>query len=362
MAVVYNEIGSLRVIQRELMKHQMDEFTSLQDMLHFAKHIHHHQARIIQEHTWQLKNELSVLEGQYNHAIALLKTNQQLYQDQLDQVMALVLDKLKALPPTHGRWLPTLYDFLLNFTYSMQMWWAEGKHAFQQWVLNKRHSHQWREVQRRIFTLQLDFDTAVSKSSAQERARLQEKKQLIEQLKPTIYGAIGEHQVAQQLTLLPDHCSVINDCQLHFDKALRYEGGYIKHVQMDHVCITAAGIFIIETKNWSQQSLENRQLRSPVQQIQRARYATQMALRQFSRRWMEHHWGKRKIPIRNLIVFTRQKPIERFEYVTLLTLSELNTYIQRFPACLHASEVERIAEYLVNQSTQHNLGSRLKMT
>jgi hypothetical protein len=38
-------------------------------------------------------------------------------------------------------------------------------------------------------------------------------------------------------------------------------------VQIDHLLVSPFGVFLIETKNWSDQSLNNLSLRSPVQQI-----------------------------------------------------------------------------------------------
>ena len=37
----------------------------------------------------------------------------------------------------------------------------------------------------------------------------------------------------------------------------------IKSIQIDHILVTNSGIFLIETKNWSEKSLNNPSLRSP---------------------------------------------------------------------------------------------------
>jgi hypothetical protein len=60
----------------------------------------------------------------------------------------------------------------------------------------------------------------------------------------------------------------------------------------------------------------------------------------------QHHWGNRKIPIRNLIVLTKVKPKEEFQYVKILTLHELIGYIKYFEPTFSSSETEEIAKYL----------------
>ncbi len=43
-----------------------------------------------------------------------------------------------------------------------------------------------------------------------------------------------------------------------------------------------------------------------------------------------HHWGEKKIPIRNLIVLTNTKPMEEFQFVKILTVDELIRYVKYF--------------------------------
>ncbi len=62
----------------------------------------------------------------------------------------------------------------------------------------------------------------------------------------------------------------------------------------------------------------------------------------------QHHWGKRKIPIRNLIVLTNVKPNEAFQYVKIVTLNELLSYVKYFKHTFSAIETQEIADYLRN--------------
>ena len=112
------------------------------------------------------------------------------------------------------------------------------------------------------------------------------------------------------------------------------EDDRIFSIQIDHLLVCQSGVFLLETKNWSRRSIENLDLRSPVKQILRTSYALFVLLNSDSKfndiKLERHHWGSKKIPIRNIIVMTNEKPKEEFKYVKVLSLSELNGYIQYF--------------------------------
>jgi hypothetical protein len=119
------------------------------------------------------------------------------------------------------------------------------------------------------------FEEAVTESGRGALNDLDHKKRVIDEINSYIYGAIGEQKVVEELKQLPDDYILINDFTLTFDKPIFYsqERSYIKSVQIDHLLISPAGIFLIETKNWSKESLKNINLRSPVAQIKRTNYA-----------------------------------------------------------------------------------------
>jgi hypothetical protein len=112
--------------------------------------------------------------------------------------------------------------------------------------------------------------------------------------------------------------------------------------------ISPAGIFLIETKNWSKESVQSLSLRSPVAQIHRTNFALYILLKNSSGfKLGKHHWGERKIPIRNLIVLINHKPTEEFQFVKILTLNELLGYIEYFKPNLSNQETEEISNHLI---------------
>jgi hypothetical protein len=70
-----------------------------------------------------------------------------------------------------------------------------------------------------------------------------------------------------------------------------------------------------------------------------------------------HHWGKKQIPIRSLIVMIGQKPKENFKYVKVKTLNELNRYIEYFESIFNDEEVNNIANYLQSKQRDNPSGS-----
>jgi len=178
---------------------------------------------------------------------------------------------------------------------------------------------------------------------------------------------LGEHKVVRELQNLSDDYILINDftCSFHRRIYNRQERDYIKSIQIDHLLISPSGIFLIETKNWSEQSLNNLRLRSPVLQVKRTSFALfKILTAEFTNSNLglsQHHWGIRKIPIRSLIVLTNQRPMEEFQYVKVLTLKQLLGYVKYFPPTFTKKETQTIAEYLLNLSGPNNeLMSRSK--
>ena len=157
---------------------------------------------------------------------------------------------------------------------------------------------------------------------------------------------------------LSDDYILINDFTCSFSPPIfnKQENGYIKSIQIDHILISPAGIFLIETKNWSERSLNSLNLRSPVEQIKRTNFALFKILNERIANDVldRHHWGERKISIRNLIVLIDQKPNEEFNYVKILTLKELYKYIQYFKPSFSVMETHLIANYLLKINGQNN--------
>ena len=194
-----------------------------------------------------------------------------------------------------------------------------------------------------------NYEAIVSKRSSDAYRELGFIKETIESLYPTIAGAVGENAVVSELKKLSDDYYLINDFSLSFSPPIfnRRENDRIYSIQIDHLLICQSGIFVIETKNWSAKSVENLDLRSPVEQVKRTSFALFVFLNSDKNQGLvRDHWGSKKIPIRSIIVMTNKAPKSDFRYVKVLPLEKLNGYIKYFDAMFSEAEVANIFNYL----------------
>lgn len=177
-------------------------------------------------------------------------------------------------------------------------------------------------------------------------------KEVVDGLYALIAGAIGENAVVNELQKLSNNYYLINNFSSEFDPPIynKREDDRIFSIQIDHLLICQSGVFLLETKNWSKQSVKNLDLRSPVEQILRTSYVLFVLLNSEpgfnSISLARHHWGSKKIPIRNIIVMINEKPKEEFKHVKVLSLNELNGYIKYFDKIFSDAEVENIFNHL----------------
>lgn len=150
-------------------------------------------------------------------------------------------------------------------------------------------------------------------------------KEVVDGLYKLVAGAIGETAVVNALQKLSDDYYLINDFSIRLNPPIynKQEKDRIFTIQIDHLLVCQSGVFLLETKNWSKSSVENLDLRSPVKQILRTSFALFVLLNSESRRndlrLEHHHWGAKKIPIRNIIVMINEKPRGEFRRTILKT-------------------------------------------
>lgn len=177
--------------------------------------------------------------------------------------------------------------------------------------------------------------------------KLEYTRKVLENLKNLISGAIGENLVTKEIAKLSDDYVLINDFNLRFSKPIYFtkKKERIYSIQIDHLLLSKAGIFIIETKNWSKSSVNSINLRSPIEQIERFSYALYIYISE-NISLKKHHWGDKKIPIRNVIVMIKNKPSAKFKFVSIKLLRELNDYINYFEPVFTDSEFNKIINKL----------------
>ena len=170
--------------------------------------------------------------------------------------------------------------------------------------------------------------------------------------KHLFYGAEGEERAVHELSKLPDTYTVINDYRLRFRRPIynRKNDDRIYSVQIDHIVVGPTGIYLIETKNWSKNTVERRDLFSPVKQLQRHNFAMFVLLNDAVRRreikGFSDHWGDKKISPRRIILLTGYKPKGEYNYVKLLSVFELVSYLSYGESIFSSKVIKSLTAYL----------------
>lgn len=150
-------------------------------------------------------------------------------------------------------------------------------------------------------------------------------------------GAEAECLLISYLRTLPPPAIVFNDVLLQANRRIRYNGVSIRSAQIDHVVLTPAGVFVIETKRWSQHFVASGNFFSPFDQVSRASYLCYDLLR--------HKFGKTRV--RSVIASFGHLPNRPGDsYIKVLHPENLVGYISYFQSSeLPADRFARIRQY-----------------
>ncbi len=365
MCRTYNMIGSLKMLKLHLEKNNINDFKSLKEVIDFQRSFTIHRQQLIAHHENLIHEEKKMLKL----ALQELETSIEIKRKQTAQGLTDEINKLtqklnRLVEDVETNFFRKLIRFVKHWNFKRQI--KRRSRNFYSNVENSVRSlvesHQIKN--KRYEFLDTHFSDAVHQSSRQLVAELDRKKSIVDELSSFIYGALGEQQVAKKLESLSDEYFLINDFEVFLSPAIynSKEKDYIKSVQIDHVLIAPSGIFLIETKNWSEKSLENLSLRSPVAQIKRTSFVlfkllnNKMSNAQL--RLETHHFGDKKISIKSLIVFTNTKPKEEFQFVKILTLNQLLGYVGYFEPIFSSHETKRIADLLIRMNDQKTIATK----
>ena len=354
MSKTYNMIGSLSTLKSHLEENNIYDFKSLKEVIDFQSSFTTKRQQLISHHEKLVEQEKNILKAELNQLDAEIKTQKQ--QSEID--LTDKIEKLKQQLNISTNYSST--NFFKILTKNFRQWNYKRQLRDKERNFDTEVKHSIRKLVdiRKVKTNRYQFITsqftdAVQQSSQASLLEIERKKTVIDQLSSYIYGALGEQKVVKTLETLSDEYFLINDFTLYFSPALhnKRENEYIKSIQIHHLLVAPSGIFLIETKNWGEKSLENLSLRSPVKQIKRTSFVLFKLLNNeisnFHLHLDKHHWGDKKISIKNLIVLTNKKPIEEFQYVKILTLNELIGYINYFKPIFSSTDTQKISEFLL---------------
>jgi hypothetical protein len=365
MCKIYNTIGSLTSLKSNLEDNYISDFKSLKEVINFQNSYELSRQRILSHHEKLIEQEKIELSTDIMH----LETSIDFQKQQTEQKLLHEIQRLKE----HLSISLSSPDknFFQKITKTVRHWNVKKKIKYKENNLESEvkksirqliHDHE-AKINRHQFITSQSYEAVIT-SAESSLSELKRKKEIIDKLNGFIHGALGEQKIVKTLEKLSDDYLLINDFTVTFSPAIYIskDNDYIKSIQIDHILVGPSGVFLIETKNWSEKSLENMNLRSPVEQIKRSSFVLFMLLNSdlsnYHLRLDNHHWGDRKISIRNLIVFTNIKPKEEFQFVKILTLNELIGYLSYFKPIYSSRETQRITDFLLRLNEQKIINTK----
>lgn len=333
MATIYGKLGSLTELFYKLNRYGIDSITSLEDILLFKNNFNNAPTKILQSKRAELLDNIFEL----NKQLIQYSTD---YKNKLDVRETQLKNEIYEI----GMWLREYDIKSKQWHYKILNFYKHLKLKKRVNILKYRFEEELRRlligdinritaIKNEIEYKKTNTDKLVHEMSESEIKKLNLINSIIEENKTILCGAIGENNAQKELQKLPSTYAIINDFRREFDRPLYYKKNddYIYSVQIDHIVVGPTGVFIIETKNWSQNSVNNLDLFSPVKQLHRSSYAIFLLLNKLVNTSeldsFNNHWGAQKISPKNIILMMNHKPSQEFQYVRVLTLPEVNRYI-----------------------------------
>ncbi len=173
---------------------------------------------------------------------------------------------------------------------------------------------------------------------------------LIESLKNYYYSALWEEKVIWEFKNMNYSWILINDFNQYFARPIypKWWLDKIRSIQIDHIFINNKWVFLIETKNRSENSKKTFKF-SPIQQIERSWHAFYIYLSRIFK--SDNFLRYQKLPkIYKIIVFIWWTKISTNKpYTKVLYINELKRYIESRMFDINNDEVNYLWYILVNK-------------
>ncbi len=355
MARIINRVGSLSVLRKEFDKRSITLFHSIKEINEFERTYPEQIEKARDEIRRRLQSELEAISAKLQEAIQTVKYQQSFAEEEVNNRIAKLDARITSLQSQSKTALLGFIHHRLESLLRRRIRLIENSRSTTIERIVSRARMEQSHLDDRYNEIHRNFDRILERNVDDHVRMLNYARATIDELRPLILGSIGESMVSSTLSDLPDKYVTINDLHVEPNKPIFYpsENERILSFQIDHVVVGPGGVFAIETKHWSNQSIANYDLFSPVKQVRRSGYALFRLLNDglvdFGDRW-----GDRAISVHNIIVFTAKQVKEKYKFVRLLDLASLNEYIQGFDEALKVSDIERIVSYLVSRCIRHD--------
>ena len=313
---IIGESGSETFLKSRLMKKGLKGFESFNDIQYFKKHF----KSILKSSTDDERKRLNaIIETLRSNEDALIKDieerKQRLQTSLLKEKQELLEGKLTSEDQKRVKKINRLLEKKIDKPF-------------------KKEKKQIKRTEKEIVTRKKKLEKSVEKSVK----NLHKAHDIINHNRAFVVGAVGETAAIRELRKLPEKYYILNEAKLSFYRAIRWKkyGEYVKSCKIDHVVVGPPGIFLIETKYWSSQTLANAKF-TPHKQIERAGYI-------FFIHMMKKF--KRKFPTYQIVATYRKLPEHPYKYVDQMTIRDVVNYILQKRNALDAAEIQKIVEWL----------------
>ena len=350
VATIYRQIGALTQLLDELEREGIGDFRTLDDIRSFQNDYNNSLNRIRARYGEILRQEVVELESRYTRISS-----------ELDRRIAdretLLKDELEELKRSLAR------NENRNILMRLFFFFRKKRLTKRKTILENSFEN---EVERpfrkgfaKIDSLRAEIedkrnnaDNWVERYSASDIEKQQRILSVLKKHKFLFYGAEGEERVTRELSKFPDTYTVINDYRLEFSRPIydRNNDDRIYSIQIDHVVVGPSGLYLVETKNWSRDSVENTELFSPIKQLKRSNFAIFVLLNQAVERGeidnFSNHWGDRRISPKSILCLMNHRPSQEFQYVTTLSENQIANHVMNQRQTFSQIEVNSLVENL----------------
>ena len=351
MAHIFRQIESTKTLRKELDYRRISIFNSIREIEDFKRNYESIKVEIlaqaqisIQKEIAQKSTELEKLELELKAAVRNEEEKVKSAIHRLDVKITELTERLNKQTFLRRLFL-TISRWQQNFKLH-QLRNNSDRIIFKRTSLIQRkvknlHSH--------VDFLNTNTEKIISERCENDLSELNRTKQAISDLRTIIAGAKGEYAVEQELKKLPDNFYVINDYRLNFTRPIinKKNGDKIFSIQIDHLVVSPGGIFLLETKNWSNRSIRSLNLRSPIDQIQRSSYALFVFINN-NISLNSHHWGSKQISLKSVLVMVGATTNQKFQFVKIKELKALNRYLKYFEPIYTDQETKWLAQTLLD--------------
>jgi hypothetical protein len=351
MAIKHNQIGSLSELLKKLRDAGVNNFHSLDEIRLFRSDFKSSPDIIRQKNKALLLQKITDLEVEYQKQFKELgyeiNEREKLLRNEKDEISARILSPEKPV------------NFIMRVINLWRKRTLQKRKAvlelnFEEEVRKPLYNHIYKVdiLKRELENLKADGERLSDLLSEKEINRDRFILSILDSNSQIFYGAEGEEKALNQLEKLPDSYIIINDYKREFYKPIydKRNDDRIHSIQVDHIIVGPTGVYIIETKNWSQKSINSSDLFSPVKQLRRSSFAMFVLLNQAVQdreiEFFNKNWGEQKISLKSIVLLMNHLPVEEFQYVKILSLADVNSFICGGPIIYSKEEIEALVSYL----------------